>query len=490
MKNFLPSFRQDFSASIVVFFVALPLCLGIALASGAPLFSGIIAGIVGGVVVGFFSGSSLGVSGPAAGLAVLVFGYITALGGSFEAFLLAVVLAGVIQLIAGFLRMGTVAYYFPSSVIRGMLSGIGLLIIIKQIPYALGMAKVENFELSQILTYLSPNVVIIALVSILILILWEEFSVKKHKFLKAIPGPLVAVFVGIALGKFIDLEIDHLVQIPVSSGINEFFGNFSSPDFTQLSNPQIYIIALVMAVVASLETLLCVEATDKMDPQKRITPANKELKAQGIGNIVSGLVGGLPITQVVVRSSANIEFGAKSRASTIFHGLFLLVSAISIPSFLNMIPLATLACVLIVVGYKLAKPQIFKKVYSEGYEQFAPFIATILGMLIFDLLKGVGIGMIVAIAFILYHNFQNACSQIKESDGLNAHKIVLSEEVSFLNKGKILQILNDTPPNSILVIDGTKSKVVHHDVIEIISDFRIAAKSKNISLQIKGIKLN
>ncbi len=490
MKNFLPSFRQDFSASIVVFFVALPLCLGIALASGTPLFSGIIAGIVGGVVVGFFSGSSLGVSGPAAGLAVLVFGYITALGGSFEAFLLAVVLAGVIQLIAGFLRMGTVAYYFPSSVIRGMLSGIGLLIIIKQIPYALGMAKVENFELSQILTYLSPNVVIIALVSILILILWEEFSAKKHKFLKAIPGPLVAVVAGIILSNFIDLEVDHLVQIPVSSGINEFFGNFSSPDFTQLSNPQIYIIALVMAVVASLETLLCVEATDKMDPQKRITPANKELKAQGIGNIVSGLVGGLPITQVVVRSSANIEFGAKSRASTIFHGLFLLVSAISIPSFLNMIPLATLACVLIVVGYKLAKPQIFKKVYSEGYEQFAPFIATILGMLIFDLLKGVGIGMIVAIAFILYHNFQNACSQIKESEVLNTHKIVLSEEVSFLNKGKILQILNDTPPNSILVIDGTKSKVVHHDVIEIISDFRITAKSKNISLQIKGIKLN
>lgn len=500
MKNLFIDLRQDLSASLVVFFVALPLCLGIALASGAPLFSGIIAGIVGGIVVGALSGSNFGVSGPAAGLAVLVLGYITTLGGSFDSFLLAVVLAGVIQLIAGFLGFGTVAYYFPSSVIKGMLSGIGLLIIIKQIPHAIGYDA--NFKddfgteklggaVSQMFNYITPNAVIISLVSMFILILWEEFSAKKHKILKAIPGPLIAVVIGIILSSFLYLEANHLVQIPVAANPGEFFGQFSFPNFSQITNPDIYAIALVLAVVASLETLLSVEATDKLDPKKRITPTNRELKAQGVGNIISGLIGGLPITQVIIRSTANIEFGAKSKMSTILHGLLLLLSAIAIPSLLNKIPLATLACVLLLVGYKLAKPQIFRKIYAEGYEQFAPFMATIAGMLIFDLLKGVGIGMLVAIAFILYHNFRNACSHVKEAEGPNhKHKITLSEEVSFLNKGKILQILNELPEGSKVLIDGSKSTSIHHDVNEIIKNFQTSSKTRNISLEIKGINLN
>lgn len=500
MKNIFIDLRQDLSASLVVFFVALPLCLGIALASGAPLFSGIIAGIIGGIVVGYLSGSTLGVSGPAAGLAVLVLGYITTLGGSFETFLLAVVLAGMIQLAAGFLRLGTIAYYFPSSVIKGMLSGIGLLIIIKQIPHALGYDAnfKDDFDSEQIgdsaleiLSYITPNAVIITLISMLILILWDGSFGKKHKILKAVPGPLVAVVTGMVLSNFLYLEENHLVQIPVAESLGGFFGQFSFPNFSQITNPDIYAIALVIAVVASLETLLCVEATDKLDPQKRVTPTNRELKAQGIGNIVSGLIGGLPITQVVVRSTANIEFGAKSKASAISHGFLLLISAIAIPSLLNMIPLATLACVLLVVGYKLAKPQIFKKVYAEGFEQFVPFVTTIAGMLVFDLLKGVGIGMAVAMAFILYHNFRNACSHVKEVEGANhKHKITLSEEVSFLNKGKILQILNEIPSDSKAVIDGSKSTSIHPDVIEIISNFQIGAKARNISLEIKGINLN
>jgi SulP family sulfate permease len=325
----------------------------------------------------------------------------------------------------------------------------------------------------------------------LILILWEDFSNRKYKILKAVPGPLVAVAVGIILSNFLYLEANHLVQIPVATSFGEFLGQFSFPDFSQITNPDIYVIALVMALVASIETLLCVEATDKLDPQKYITPTNRELKAQGIGNIVSGLIGGLPITQVVVRSTANIEFGAKSKASTIFHGFLLLISAIAIPSLLNMVPLATLACVLLVVGYKLAKPQIFKKIFAEGYEQFIPFLATIAGMLIFDLLKGVGIGMIMAIGFIIYHNFRNACSHIKESEGANhRHKITLSEEVSFLNKGKILQILNEIPGGSKAVIDGSKSTSIHPDIIEIITNFQVGAKAKNISLEIRGINLN
>lgn len=504
MSKVISNLKHDFPASIVVFFVALPLCLGIALASGAPQFSGIIAGIIGGIVVGLFSGSQLGVSGPAAGLAVLVLGYIAALGGSWESFLTAVVLMGVIQLISGFLRLGVIAYYFPSSVIKGMLSGIGLIIILKQIPHAVGYN--ENlikdwdfshshsadafFNISHLLNYVTPNAIVITLISILVLILWEQPTFKNNKFLKVLPGPFIAVAFGIILSNVLPLRPHQVVNLPVSEGLGEFLSHFRMPNFEQLKNPQVYGIALVMAVVASLETLLCVEATDKLDPEKRVAPANRELKAQGIGNIISGLIGGLPITQVIVRSSANINFGAKSKVSTILHGFFLLISAISIANILNMIPLATLACILLVVGYKLAKPEIFKEMYKLGYEQFVPFILTIIGMLVFDLLKGVGIGMVAAIFFILYNNFKNSYHQIIDKEGKDSsHTIILSQEVTFLNKGSILQMLRDIPKHSEVTIDATKCTSIHQDIIEIIHDFKTNAKTKKIKLTIKGLKI-
>lgn len=425
MKKFLVNLRYDSTASLVVFLVALPLCLGIALASGAPLFAGIISGIVGGIVVGYLSGSPLGVSGPAAGLSVVVLGYIASLNNSFEAFLLAVVIAGIIQLIAGFLRLGQIANYFPTSVIKGMLAGIGLIIILKQIPHAIGynsefkddfdFEKLDSIntisELSHMLHYITPNAVLITLVSMFILLTWDDFLSKKIRFLRTIPGPLVAVTAGIILSNFLELHETQIVQLPVATSFSDFLTKFTTPDFSQITNPKIYVIALTMAVVASLETLLCCDATDKLDPKKRNTPTNRELKAQGVGNIVAGLLGGLPITQVVVRSSANIDFGAKSKTSTILHGFWLLLSVITIPNLLNMIPLATLACILVVVGYKLAKPEIFKKMHKLGNENFLPFLATVLGMLFFDLLKGVGLGMAVATFFILRSNHRNKASK-------------------------------------------------------------------------------
>jgi SulP family sulfate permease len=508
MKNIFGNLRHDLFASIVVFFVALPLCLGIALASGAPLFSGIIAGITGGIVVGLISGSALGVSGPAAGLAVLVLGYVKALGDSWEAFLLAVVISGVIQLIAGFLKLGNIAYYFPSSVIKGMLTGIGLIIILKQIPHAVGYDNEfkDDFDFDQLdpgntylrlahmLRYLAPNPIIITTVSMLILIVWEIALSAKGQFaqikiFKIIPGPLMAVVIGIVLSNFLHLKESQIVQIPVANNLGRFFAQFTLPDFTQLKNPDIYFIAIIIAVVASLETLLCLEATDRMDVQKRVTPTNLELKAQGIGNIVSGLLGGLPLTQVVVRSSANINFGAKSKLSTILHGFLLLISVITISNLLNMIPLATLACILLVIGYKLAKPSAFKEMYKLGLEQFLPFITTIIGILVFDLLKGVAIGMIMAIYFILRNNFRNCCKYVekKEDKQNQQHIIALCEEVSFLNKSRILQMLNKIPANSSVVIDGSKSSYIDYDVIEIIRDFQANAKTKNIFLEIKNI---
>jgi SulP family sulfate permease len=421
MKKFFSHIKQDLPASIVVFFVALPLCLGIALASGAPLFSGIIAGVVGGVLVGALSGSPLGVSGPAAGLSVVVLGYLATLGGNWEAFLMAVVLCGVIQVIGGFLKLGTIARYFPDSVIKGMLTGIGLIIILKQIPHAIGYnSNIQGgfnfedldrtntfFELSHILNYITLNALIIASVSMLILILWDKTLATKHKIFKAIPSPLIAVIAGITLGKFLDLHETQIVKIPVMSNFGEFIAQFSTPDFSQILNPQILSMAFVMAIIASLETLLCVEAADNLDPQKRVTPTNRELKAQGFGNIISGLIGGLPITQVVARSSANVSFGAKTKLSTISHGFLLLISAIAIPDLLNMIPLSTLACVLLVIGYKLAQPKIFQEMYYLGRENFIPFIATILGMLVFDLLTGVGIGVGFSAFFLFRNNYHS-----------------------------------------------------------------------------------
>lgn len=511
MKDLFNEWKRDLPASVVVFFVAVPLCLGIALASGAPLFAGIITGIIGGIVVGFASGSPLGVSGPAAGLAVIVFSAIATLG-SWEAFLLAVVLSGVIQLVMGFLKLGSIAYYFPSSVIKGMLTGIGLLIVLKQIPHSVGYDKdfegddafiqpdgQNTFsELFHMLNYVTPGAVMAAITALAILILWENVLVKRHKIFGMINGPLVAVISGIVLNFFyqkgvlpFSLSATQLVQIPVSSNIHEFFGQFTTPDFTIWANPQLYVVAFVLAVIASLETLLCVEATDKLDPQKRITPTNRELKAQGLGNIVSGFIGGLPLTQVIVRSSANISFGGKTKLSAILHGFMLFICVIAIPNLLNMIPLATLAAVLFVVGYKLAKPSLFKQMYKQDWEQFVPFLATVIGILLTDLLKGIGIGMAVAIFYILRNNLRNPFKLVNQVEVSGySHHIVLSEEVSFLNRGKIIETLGEIPTQSKVLIDGSKSKFIHYDVLEIVKDFLVRAKNEGIEVEIKGKKLN
>jgi MFS superfamily sulfate permease-like transporter len=508
MKTMFSQLRNDLPASVVVFFVAVPLCLGIALGSGAPLFSGIIAGIVGGIVVGLASGSPLGVSGPAAGLAVIVLGSIAALG-SWEAFLLAVVLMGIIQLIAGFLKLGFVAYYFPSSVIKGMLTGIGLLIILKQLPHAFGYDKDyegdfsfaqldgENTftELGKMIEFINPGAVFISVICLAILLLWDLVLIKKHKIFGMLNGPLVAVITGIVLHYlFIQgvlpfaLKPEQVVSLPVPSSLGDFFNQFTFPDFSQLTNPKVYSIAFVLAIVASLETLLCVEATDKLDPDKRVTPTNRELKAQGLGNIVSGLIGGLPLTQVIVRSSANITFGAKTKLSAILHGVYLFICAITIANLLNMIPLATLATILFIVGYKLAKPSLFKAMYKQGREHFIPFVATIIGILLTDLLTGIGIGMAFAVFYLLLNNFRNAYDVKDVSNSPHDHHIVLSEEVSFLNKGGILQMLNEIPENSKVLIDASHSKFIHQDVIEIIQDYTVHARTmKNIQVEVKGL---
>ena len=498
--------KSDLPASIVVFFVALPLCLGIALASGAPLFSGIIAGIVGGIVVGIASGSPLGVSGPAAGLAVIVLTSIATLG-SWPAFLLSLVIAGIIQLAMGFAKAGFIAYFFPTSVIKGMLTGIGLLIILKQIPHALGYDKdVEGDDafiqvdgentftaINKAFELLTPGAVLIAAISIVILILWDVVLTKKHKIFQLIQGPIVVVFLGILLNYLFQngilnfsLDVDQVVQLPVAQNLTQFFTQFTFPDFTQLSNPAIYKIAIVLAIVASLETLLCVEATDKLDPDKRITPTNRELKAQGLGNIISGLIGGLPLTQVIVRSSANISFGGKTKMSAILHGVFLLISAITVSSLLNMIPLSSLAAVLIMVGYKLAKPKLFKQMYKLGWEQFVPFMATIIAILLTDLLMGITIGMMFGIFYTLRHSFLNSHHlkiSLDKTDGTQVFHMELAEEVSFFNKARVLQALDEIPENSKVIIDCTKSKSIAYDVIEIIVDYRTNAKNKNIQVE-------
>jgi len=507
--NLFKDFKSDFPASIVVFFVALPLCLGIALASGAPLFSGVIAGIVGGIIVGMISGSQLGVSGPAAGLAVIVLSAISSLG-SFDAFLLSVVIAGIIQFLLGLFKAGFIAYFVPSSVIKGMLTGIGLLIILKQIPHALGYDLTfegsESFfeadgsntfsSLMDAWNLLTPGALLIAAVSMTILILWDTLLTKKHKLFQILQGPIVVVLVGILFNYLFETNMlnfsllpSQMVDLPVSNGLGEFVNQFTFPDFSQLSNIEIYKIALVMAIVASLETLLCVEATDKLDPIKRVTPTNLELKAQGIGNIISGLIGGLPITQVIVRSSANITFGAQSKLSAILHGFWLLLSAITIASLLNMIPLASLATILIMVGYKLAKPSLFKQMYKLGWEQFAPFVTTVIAILLTDLLTGIGLGLAVGVLFTLHHSYRNShYMQERQSteDGRLVHHIELAQEVSFFNKPSIIEALEAIPKGGKVVIDCSKTKSISYDVAEFIRDYHLHAKLKNIDVETIG----
>lgn len=506
--NMFKEIKSDLPASIVVFFVALPLCLGIALASGAPLFSGVIAGIIGGIVVGAASGSRLGVSGPAAGLAVIVLTAITTtFNGSFETFLLAVVIAGVIQVILGFARAGFIGYFFPSSVIKGMLTGIGLLIILKQIPHAFGRDKdLEGDEaflqsdgentftaILKAIEFPTPGALLIAGISLAILILWDKVLAKKHKIFQLLQGPIVVVIVGILMNYFYQkgtldftLQPDQLVQLPVPENIAGFFSQFTFPDFSALTNFDVYKVAFIMAIVGSLETLLSVEATDKLDPLKGNTPTNRELKAQGLGNILSGFIGGLPITQVIVRSSANITFGAKTKMSAILHGIFLLVSAITIASLLNMIPLASLAAILLMVGYKLAKPSLFIQMYKLGWEQFIPFTATVIAIIATDLLKGITIGILFGIFYTLRHSFRNSHHMkevVTHEDGREVHHLVLAQEVSFFNKASVIKALDNIPPRSRVIIDCSNSKSIAYDVVELIQEYKTNARSKEIMVE-------
>ncbi|MBZ9730277.1 SulP family inorganic anion transporter [Salegentibacter sp. JZCK2] len=492
-------FNKDFPASIVVFFVAIPLCLGIALASGAPLFSGLIAGMVGGIVVGSISNSQLGVSGPAAGLAVIVLSAIQSLG-SFDIFLVAVVISGIIQIIMGALKAGIIGYYFPSSVIKGMLAGIGITIAISQIPNALGFSSdLEIFSIDQgigpALSKLTSNIhfgaILITLVAIAILLLWEKVLTGKHKIFSIVPGPLVAVAVGVIYymvveGAALGIQDYQLVTVPVPDSAASFLGQFSFPNFAEITNSEVWIVAITLAIVASLETLLSVEAIDKLDPLKRTTDTNRELYAQGAGNMISGLIGGLPVTQVIVRSSTNVQSGGRTKMSAILHGFIILISIIVIPSVLNMIPLAVLAAVLFMVGYKLAKPALFMQMFKLGKGQFLPFIITVLGVVFTDLLMGIGLGLAVGIAVILINSYKNSHFLHKEGyDVPDGHyKITLAEELSFLNKGAILRELNELPEGATVIIDVRKTRVLDYDVLEILDEFSIKAKRKDITIKL------
>ena len=505
MKNLFGNLKNDFPASIVVFFVAIPLCLGIALASGAPLFSGLIAGIVGGIVVGCISGSSLGVSGPAAGLSAIVLTAITTLGG-YENLLLAVVLGGAIQLLFGVLKAGIIGYYFPSSVIKGMLTGIGIIIVLKQIPHFFGydadmggdwaffQQDGENTfsELGNIFNNISPGATLIAIIGMTILILWEAVLSKQGKFFKLVQGPLVAVAAGIIYylitqgSESLAIEPEHLVSVPVPDNFDSFIGQFTLPNFAEIGNPAIWVTGFTIALVASLETLLCVEATDKLDPHKRTTPTNRELYAQGIGNMLSGVIGGLPVTQVIVRSSANIQSGGQTKISAIIHGVLLLVSVILIPNILNLIPLSVLAAILFLVGYKLAKPALFRQMYLLGWKQFVPFIVTVVGIVFGDLLIGISLGLAVGIFVVLVKSYQNSFFlHIDKAEADNKTiKMTLAEEVTFFNKGAIIKELNNLKENSFLVLDVLKTKYLDNDIIEVLDDFSVKAKEKNIDIEI------
>ena len=501
--NFTANLRNDIPAAVVVFFVALPLCLGIALASGAPLFSGLIAGIIGGIIVGILSGSQIGVSGPAAGLAAIVLTAIADLG--FEIFLSAVVLGGAIQLLFGVLRFGVIGYYFPSAVIKGMLSGIGIIIFLKQIPHFLGddddpegdfaffQIDGEN-TFSEIVNAIgdpSLGPTVIGFISLVILILWSSVLSKKGKFFELVQGPLVAVVVGIVYyyltqGTAWGISDEHLVQVPVPDGINEFLGQFSFPDFSQILTAPVIITGFTIALVASLETLLCVEATDKLDPANRVTPTNRELLAQGTGNVLSGFIGGLPITQVIVRSSANIQSGGKTKVSAIVHGFLLIISVLTIPTLLNKIPLSVLAAVLFIVGYKLAKPATFKAMYDLGWKQFVPYIVTIVGIVFIDLLWGIGLGLAVGIVIILYRSYQNSHFLHRVDSDTDRHEVrmTLAEQVTFFNKAAILRELDDLPDGTLLIIDARQNVFLDYDVIEIFQSYRAETADRGIDIKV------
>lgn len=506
--NLFANLNSDFAAGLVVFLVALPLCLGIAMASGAPLFSGIISGVVGGIVVGYLSQSHISVSGPAAGLTAIILTAVTDFK-AFDVFLLAAFLAGAIQLILGFVKAGSISNYFPNNVIEGMLAGIGIIIILKQLPHAVGydtdfegdeafFQTDGNNTFSSLLgffDYIQLGSIVITLISLAILISWDKLPALKK--LKLIPGALVAVVVGVILneiftvsGSTLAIQKEHLVSLPIPTSFEEFKNIIITPNFSSITNQKVWVVALTIAIVASIETLLCIEAADRMDFQKRYTNPNVELKAQGIGNMISSLLGGLPMTSVVVRTSANNNAGAKSKMAAIIHGVLLLISVLAIPSILNKIPLATLAAILLLVGYKLAKPATFLHFWHYGKDQFVPFIATLLAVVFTDLLKGVALGIIISIIFVLRGNLKRAYIFRKEEyeDGDIIH-IDLAQEVSFLNKAAIKSTLAKIPENSKVIIDAKDTVYIAHDVLDLITEFNeIRSKDLNIKVKLKNFK--
>lgn len=522
MKDLLRHWRTDFSSGIVVFLVAVPLCLGIAVASGAPPLSGIIAGIIGGIVVGAISGSRVGVSGPAAGLASVVLVAIkdfspkvnekglseeaieaanaaAALEG-FQIFLLCVVLAGIMQILFGLLKGGFIAYYFPNVVIKGMLAAIGIIIFMKQIPHAVGydedpmgddaFNQVDGHntwnELSYMLDGITWPAVIISIVSVIILIIWNYDFIKKS-FLGKIPGPLMVVGLGIIAtlslqGTPYELISKHRVNL----GVDEvsFEGLTTYPNWSFIGDPNVWIVAITIALVASIETLLSVEATDKLDPEKHATPTNRELFAQGTGNTLSGLIGGLPVTQVIVRSTANITSNAKTKMSAIYHGFLILGFVVLLPNVLNLIPMASLAAVLFLVGYKLASPQKFVESYKNGWLEFIPFVVTIASIYFTNLLLGIGIGLAVSIFFVLYRNYKTGHYLEKgiSSKG-DVYIVHLSENMNFLNKASLQETLNNIPENSFVVIDKSRVVSMANDIKELLEDFYTRAKYENIEIE-------
>ncbi len=481
---------RDLTSGLVVFLVALPLCLGVALASGAPLLSGVLAGIVGGILVGMLSGSHTSVSGPAAGLTAVVAAQIVALG-SFPAFLLAVVLAGLIQIGLGLARAGFLAAFFPSSVIKGLLAAIGVILILKQIPHLFGhdpdpegdlafqQPDHENTfsELARTIGDIHPGAAAIGLLSIVVLFVWGKWKPLKHS---PVPAPLIVVLLGVGvslwfrqLGGAWVIEPSHLVQVPVADSLAGFFGFLQLPDFSQWANPAVYTAAVTLAAVASLETLLNLEAVDKLDPQQRTSPASRELLAQGIGNVTAGLIGGLPITSVIVRSSVNINAGGKTKLAAVIHGVFLLVSVALLPVWLNLIPLSCLAAILVVTGVKLASPALVRQMWSEGRYQFAPFALTVVAIVLTDLLIGVLIGLTVSAGFILYSNMRQPIRRFVEQHlGGDVVHIELANQVSFLNRAALSKVLNEVPRGGDVLLDAQNTDYIDPDVLDLIRDFK------------------
>lgn len=506
-KNIVP----DIKAGIVVFLVALPLCLGIALACKAPLFSGILAGIIGGFIVALFSGSVLSVSGPAAGLTSIVISSVAILG-SFESFIAAVILAGVLQILLGIIKAGNIANFIPNAVITGMLAGIGIILIIKQIPHLVGydLDPEGEFDFYQpdghntfsdllyMLNFITPGAVVIGLVSLFVIFISERKFYKKNKVLSLIPGPLLAVVFGILLNisfssfddSSLKISSEHLVNLPAINNYGDFRSILLTPDFSLLQTTKFWVIVFTIALVASLESLLSIEATDKLDEKKRNSNNNKELIAQGIGNIACGFIGALPVTAVIVRSSANINAGAKTKLSSIFHALLLLISVLFLPNLLGMIPNSCLAAILIMTGYKLAKPSLFKLYANKGYTQMVPFVATIVVMLLTDLLKGVAVGIIISVIFIIRANIRSSFDSAKSiMDDKMHHLIKLPEHVTFFNKGFLINYFRTIETNSKVIIDGSINKTMDFDAKEVIAEFVETGKEKQIEIKLINFNL-